>query len=160
MLFRSALLEALSGMKEGWHNDDYLILFDEAEVATITTDYGIEKHLAGFSVIGLRGWDDFIVANKNGKTFTVPSVPLLEKYMQSFQLPVNVRALEADTRFTGKIKWYVKPVVFGGDPTLGENLTWVNHEQHAQLVRWWNDQYKSASAGASVVALAKGKIDG
>jgi hypothetical protein len=135
-------------MKEGWLDDDYLILFDGAEVAAVTAGYGIEKYLAGFSIIGLRGWDDFIVADQSGKTFTVPSVPLLEKDMQPFQHPVNVSALKADTRFTGKIKWYVKPVVFGGDPKSGENLTWVNHEQHAQLVRWWNDLYKSVSAGA------------
>ena len=135
-------------MKEGLLGNDYLILFDEAEVAPFTASYGIEQYVAGVSIVGLRGWDDFIVVDQKRKIFTVPSVPLLQKYLQPFQLPVDLGALQADARFTGKIKWYVKPVVFGGDPKLGENLTWINHEQHAQLVRWWNDQYKSVSAGA------------
>jgi hypothetical protein len=41
-----------------------------------------------------------------------------------------------------KEEWYVQPVVFAGDPSVGENLTWVNHEDHAQAVKWWNDQYR------------------
>lgn len=51
--------------------------------------------------------------------------------------------LEPDSRFKGKIKWYTTPIAFGGDAKLGENMTWVSHEEHAQLVRWWNNQYRS-----------------
>jgi hypothetical protein len=52
--------------------------------------------------------------------------------------------METDSRFTGRIKWYIKPVVFGGDPNPGENVTWVTHEQHAELVAWWNRKYREA----------------
>jgi hypothetical protein len=34
----------------------------------------------------------------------------------------------------------VKPIVFGGDAGAGENLVWVSHEEHAQLVKFWNDK--------------------
>jgi hypothetical protein len=133
-------------MKEGWLNGDYLILLDEAEVAAFTAPYGIDRYLPGFSIVGLRGWDDFIVADQEGRRFTVPTVPLLESHLQPFESPVDASALRADARFIGKIKWYIQPVVFGGDPSPGDNLTWVNLEQHAQLVRWWNEKYKSVAS--------------
>jgi hypothetical protein len=47
-----------------------------------------------------------------------------------------------DERFTDRIKWYTTPIVFGGDPNLGENVTWVTHDQHVKLVGWWNKQYR------------------
>jgi hypothetical protein len=58
-------------------------------------------------------------------------------------MPPGRVILERDDRFAGKIKWYVTPLVFGGDPKIGDNLVWVSHEEHAQLVRWWNEQYRA-----------------
>jgi len=26
------------------------------------------------------------------------------------------------------------------------NVAWVTHQQHAELIVWWNDQYKRAAA--------------
>ena len=40
-----------------------------------------------------------------------------------------------------EIKWYITPVVFGGDPSLADNVTWVALDQHAQLVKFWNGKY-------------------
>jgi hypothetical protein len=31
----------------------------------------------------------------------------------------------------------------GGHAAIGEIVTWVSLEEHAQLVRWWNDLYHS-----------------
>jgi hypothetical protein len=42
----------------------------------------------------------------------------------------------------------VKPLIFGGDPSSHENQTWITHEQHAQLVRYWNDMYRSLKANS------------
>jgi hypothetical protein len=64
------------------------------------------------------------------------------KYLTPFEIPANVTLLK-DERFREKTKWYITPVVFGGDPQMGDNMTWVSHEQHAQLVRWWNEMYQS-----------------
>jgi hypothetical protein len=44
---------------------------------------------------------------------------------------------------TTKIKWYVKPVVFGGDPQLGTNVVWVSRDEHVKLVKYWNGLYRS-----------------
>jgi hypothetical protein len=46
-------------------------------------------------------------------------------------MPPATVNLERDDRFAGKIKWYVKSVIFGGDPQIGDNLMWVSHEEHA-----------------------------
>ncbi len=135
-------------MIEGWHHDDYLVLFGEEELATASERYRIAQWLPGFTVVGLRGWDDFIVRDQEGRHFTVPTVPADPEHLVPFGTPARGADLRHDPRFTGRIKWYIKPVALGGDPQLGENLTWVDHEQHAQLVCWWNDKYRALADGA------------
>ena len=71
---------------------------------------------------------------------------MIHQYMEPFTLPVPL-SLTVDERFKGKIKWYIKPIVFGGAPNVGENLAWVNHDQHIELVRWWNEHYRDVSGG-------------
>ena len=134
-------------MQEGWLGDDYLILFeDEHEAEAAAGRYALASALTGFRLIGLRGWDDFLVVDENGGVFSVPTVPLDKKDLAPFQMPAGAISLQPDDRFTEKIKWYVKPVVFGGDPHMGDNLTWVSHEEHAQLVQWWNKMYRDLTA--------------
>jgi hypothetical protein len=60
--FSTTQLEAT--MLEGWHDDDYLILFDESEVAAASDRCEVLRLLPGFKVLGLRSWDDFIVGKK------------------------------------------------------------------------------------------------
>jgi len=48
----------------------------------------------------------------------------------------------------GKIKWYIKPVLFGGEPELSDNIKWVELDQHAQLVRFWNQKYREIRPGS------------
>lgn len=130
-------------MREGWHGENYLILFDPSEISGASTNYAIDKYLPGFQVVGLLSWDSLIVRDSAGQTYSVPTVPLIEREVEPFSLPESEDTLRPDPRFAGKIKWYVQPLVFGGDPVVGTNLTWVNAEQHAQLVKWWNDKYRS-----------------
>jgi hypothetical protein len=63
-----------------------------------------------------------------------------------FLFPARETVLQPDGRFAGKIKWYLKPIAFGGNASVGENLVWVSHDEHAQLVKWWNDKYRSMNA--------------
>lgn len=137
-------------VREGWHNDDYLILFDEAEISTASNRYAISELLPGFEVIGLCGWDDFVVRDAVGRTYTVPAVVPDVRHLSPFVRPSDQAALHCDNRFTGKIKWYVKPIVFGGSPDLGENIAWVSHEQHAQMVKWWNEKYRQTKMQKSI----------
>lgn len=132
-------------MREGWRDDDYLILFDESEVSIVTTRYGISRYLRGYSIVGLKGWDDFIIRDERGKLFTVPTIPIAEDYLSPCHLDLSNVTFNEDPRYREKIKWYVQPVVFGGDPQSEDNMTWVTHEKHAELVRWWNDMYRKAS---------------
>jgi hypothetical protein len=64
-------------------------------------------------------------------------------FLSRYVLPEAESRMVPDERFLGKIKWYVQPIVFGGDPNIGMNVIWVNHEEHAQAVTWWNDLYRS-----------------
>ena len=136
-------------MNEGWYGDDDLILFAEPEIREAGKRYAISEFLPGLQVVGLRGWDDFIVRDTDGRTYSVPTVPVELQYLKPFSLPDPALVPEPDERFRGKIKWYTKPVVFGGDPNFGDNMTWVSHEEHAQLVRWWNDLYRSTANNKS-----------
>lgn len=90
----------------------------------------------------MRGWDDFILQDAAGRSYAIPTVPLDPRYLYPYDIPPNVE-LRRDERFEGKIKWYVKPIVLGGDPRAQDNIIFVSHEQHAQLVGWWNDLYRS-----------------
>jgi hypothetical protein len=128
-------------MREGWHNDDYLILFDEPEIAAVSDRYQISRMLPGYKIVGLRSWDDFLVRDAAGHTYTIPAVVPDLRHRSPFALPNDQAVLQGDDRFAGKIKWYVKPILFGGSPDMGENLTWVSHEQHAELVKWWSEKY-------------------
>jgi hypothetical protein len=132
-------------MNEGWAGDNYLILFDESEVASASERYAISRMLPGYQLIGLSGWDDFILRDSAGQTHLVPTVPAVPRHVSPYQMPLSAGTLQVDERLRGKIKWYTKPIVFGGNADVGENLTWVSHEQHADLVKWWNDQYRSLS---------------
>jgi hypothetical protein len=133
-------------MTEGWSGDDYLILYSEAERQSASERYGIAALLPGFTIIGLRSWDDFIVMDSEGAVFLVPTVPCDAAHLTEFHLPLNVEIV-GDTRYAGRIKWYTKPIIFGGNPRLGENLTWVAPDEHAPLVRWWNRMYRDITAG-------------
>jgi hypothetical protein len=135
-------------MTEGWFADDYLVLFSQSESDEACVRYGFEELLPGYALLGLRGWDEFIVIGPTGEALSLPTVPLEARSAEPFALP-SAFTLTEDQRYRGRIKWYVKPLVFGGDPQDDANLTWVNHEQHAQLVRWWNHEYKVLMAKAS-----------
>ena len=135
-------------MKEGWLGDEYLILFEGSEIDAATGCYAVALVLPGFDLIGLRGWDDFIVRDQNGDFFSVPTGPFDMKKLTPFQMPNGAPDLQPDDRFAGRIKWYVKPVLFGGDPEIGDNLVWVSHEEHAELVRWWNERYRELTRTA------------
>ena len=130
-------------MIEGWYNDDYLVLFDEKEEADrMTESYRLRESLPGYTAVGLRGWDDFIVRDEKQKYFTIPTVPLDPKYLCAVELSVDRSAIKPDARFDKKVKWYVKPIMFGGDASAKENMAWVSYEHHAELVRWWSKLYR------------------
>ena len=133
-------------MKEGWHQDDYIVLFDADSAQAVSARYGVARWLPTYTLIGLLNWDDLLVQDQAGAAFTVPSLPMSREYLSPFKLPRGDVVLAADARLTGKIRWYVKPLVFGGNPADESNVCWVTPEQHAQLVVFWNERYEEAKA--------------
>ena len=134
-------------MKEGWSsNGDYFILFDEAEKPEVSQRYQLPDVLPGFEVLGLRGWEEFLVRRSDGRVFAVPVIPLTPAHMVPAELPPENLALEADPGLAGRIKWYINPLILGGDATNTENVLWVSHQQHGELVKWWNAQYAQTVA--------------
>lgn len=135
-------------MREGWFNDRYLVLFDEHETGEATRAYLGGGALPGYAVVGLDFWDDLLVRDGAGATFTVPSVPIDAKHLS----PASVQTestLSPDSRFTAKVKWYIKPLVFGGDPRDNSNVAWISHEQHRQAVAWWNQKYREIKSSGN-----------
>ena len=59
--------------------------------------------------------------------------------------------LEADEKLAGRIKWYVAPIIFGGDPQAEENMVWLPQDKHAEIVRWWNELYCQEDAKRKTV---------
>lgn len=130
-------------MTEGWSGDDYLHVFSGVEGAQMSQSCGLPLALPGFALVGMRNWDDFVVTNEAGQSFTVPCVPLDKAHLAPYESALTA-PLRSDTRFTGKVRWLIKPIVFGGNPTAEDNVTWVTAQQHIELVKWWNDQYRAA----------------
>ncbi len=135
-------------MREGWLGDEYIVLFSDDESSAFADACDLGTTLPGFAALGLRGWHDLIGRDETGQTFTIPSVPLDRKYIAAFDLP-DASRLKADERFVGKVRWLVKPLVFGGSPDAESNIAWVTHQQHVELVRWWNEQYRVAKASTT-----------
>jgi hypothetical protein len=127
-------------MTEGWHDDEYLVRFSEDEVEPVTERYGPKHFINGFRIVGLRGWDDFILQDTKGKSFTMPTVPIAIEYLKPFMLVIDSSKVRPDSRFTGKVKRYAKPPIFGGDPQAKENMTWIDFQRHADAVQWWNQK--------------------
>jgi hypothetical protein len=127
-------------MREGWSDDDHFILLDEDESDSVTHRYRLEGTLPGYLIVGLKGWDDFIVRDHSGHLFTVPTVPIVPEHLEPLRkaLPSELQRDEHE----GKIKWYLQPIVFGGSTELGENIVWVDHLIHVDLVCWWNQKYR------------------
>ena len=130
-------------MIQGWHNDDYLIIFDEPEEASSVRDrYAIGSTLPDFALVGLTGWDDFILRDTSGKLFTAPTIPLLRERLRPLAYDLNTAKLRPDPKFTDRIKWYIQPLVFGGDPRSQQNMAWLSLDQHTEAVKWWNNKYR------------------
>ena len=129
-------------MKEGWHNDEYLILFEDREIEQKEQEYGLDRLLPGHRLLGMAGWDHFLVMDcASQRLFRVPTIPISPQEKKEWPHSADLSALKPDGRFQGKIKWYVKPIVFGGDPNPGENMKWISHEEHVQAVKYWNEMY-------------------
>src|SRR5207245_7401233 len=105
-------------MTEGWYGDDYLILFEERAVA-LDRAYGLSAALPGYRLVGLRGWDDFIVDDSNGARFTVPTVPGLAEHLAPFSTPKGPSRAEGDPTVRGGMKWRVTPTARGGHAQPG-----------------------------------------
>jgi hypothetical protein len=65
------------------------------------------------------------------------------EYLSPFQFPSEQVTLEPDPRFCGEDQMVRAAAVFGGDAEAAENTIWVSHDQHVQLVQWWNSQYQN-----------------
>jgi hypothetical protein len=129
-------------LKDGWLNNDFFIILDELEVKSWSERYAISTMLPGHQIVGLKGWDDFVIRNNDGHLFLVPTVPCVREYVQPFGNLIVDFELKPAPSFSAKIKWYTQPIVFGGDPTSQENMTWVTFDQHSDLVKWWNEKYQ------------------
>jgi hypothetical protein len=134
-------------MTEGWFGDDYLILFED-RASGLDRAYGLSDALPGYRLVGLRGWDDFLVEDSTGACFTVPTVPIVQEHLAPFTIPKISAKPEPDAKVRGRIKWYVKPIALGGDPQLPDNIAWITLEQHTELVTWWNRKYHEVREGS------------
>lgn len=130
-------------MDEGWQDNDYLILLTEDESAEAMAAYAFDRFMPGYLLVGLKTWDEFIVLSPSGHLQTVPTVPLDASRAIPYVLPQPILP-QPDSRFANKIRWYLKPLVFGGSVIDDTNVAWISHAQHTEVVRWWNEQYRQA----------------
>lgn len=126
-------------MTEGWLNFDYVILFSQSERISYSRRYKIGNFLPGFTLAGIYDWNYFLVTDVEGTMYSLPSMPLDINSIKAFSLPEDF-TLEIDERYVGKVRWYLKPEIIGGNPRDGKNLVWISLDLHADLVVWWNNK--------------------
>jgi hypothetical protein len=139
-------------MKEGWYGDEYVILFEGKEIEARGLDYNLAHTLPGHTLLGLVAWDNFIVReDKTGRLYKVLTLPMRPQYREPWDADLEAMKphLERDARYTRKIKWYVDPVVFGGDPEPGENMIWIPHKEHVEAVLYWNNIFDNMAPHAT-----------
>lgn len=128
---------------QGWNNDNYLMLFDDRKEAEVMHDrYGIATVFPEYELVGLTGWDDFILRDPCSQLFTVPTIPLLRELLRPIKYHIDTSKVQPDPRFADRFKWHVQPIVFGGDPHSPQNIVWLSVDQHAEAVKWWNNKYR------------------
>lgn len=103
-------------MNEGWLGEEYIVLFEE-KAPELERAYSFSDFLPGYRLVGLRGGDDFIIEAGSGSLFTVPTVPLVDRFVKSFSFQGSPSKLASDDSLRGKIKWYFIPPAFGRHPT-------------------------------------------
>jgi len=131
-------------MIKAYTKENEILLFDSDKVSQISSEYCLDKVLPDHQIIGLIDWDDFLIVDKNNKTFQVPTVPIDTQYLNSFECEV-VKEEEVKEEL---IKWYVTPLIFGGDPSSSENINFIDIETHIKLVVWWNNKYQEIKKNA------------
>lgn len=134
-------------MNEGWFHVQYVILFDEQEQISFTEQYSLAEFLPGYRIGGLWGWDNFMLLDHDGNRFLVPTIPLIPKYIETFAEVIDSSKFELDVKRKGRIKWYVKPIVFSGSPTDDDNMVWITLSDHIDLVKFWNRLYRNITQG-------------
>ena len=129
-------------MITGWHGDYYLTLFDEQiEAAEMARRYGISDRLPGYSLIGLRSWDDFILLSRAHEQKIVPTVPLIPELLGPWDAKIDLASICPEPSIGQKVKWHVTTLVFGGAPEDPANTAWLSIDQHAESVNWWNRKF-------------------
>jgi len=126
-------------MKHFWVDDIHYNLFEEEEHLLISK-YKIDLYISGYKLIGLIGWDEFLL-EKDKKYFKVPTVPIDINNLEEISDICKLNELTNKESIYDKIKWYTKPIVFGGNPKDEKNIIWVDIEQHIKLVTFWNNKY-------------------
>jgi hypothetical protein len=89
-------------VQEGWYGEDYLILYDGPESTAASERYGVAQSLPHYRLVGLSGWDDFIVKDPSGALFTVPTVPLDTDFLESLPRSRCPSAQPASREMRGK----------------------------------------------------------
>lgn len=65
------------------------------------------------------------------------------QHFKPIELAIDAAQFVSDDRFRGKVKWCLKPRLRGGTPADHDNIVWVSLDQHGDVIKWWNDRYRS-----------------
>lgn len=97
-------------MIQGWLQDIHISLFPQDSCEQIAGSYGLSEALPGYSLIGLLGWDDFLLKSDSG-LYTCPTVPIDPKYLQTIDIKIDTGDLRPDPELNDRIKWYITPLI-------------------------------------------------
>lgn len=134
---------------EGFLNTNYIRLYDSTHLEHLNEEYGSNKYIPGFTIIGSIDGEALCI-DQNNAVYRIPFIPLrsdhakkLETDLEELKKSAGTEMQITDTTYElyGKELHFIKPVVFGGSPTDPANRKYVTQSEHIELCDFWNSKY-------------------
>jgi hypothetical protein len=142
---------------EGWVGDEYVALWNAADLVRYNRDLRLDLDAPGLVLIGTNGGGEGFGFDRREGRFNVVMVPLIGVTwdLAIDQGPTFTDWLLGASRAAGgqppspvdpalvkKNVYEVKPVALGGDPSDPRNKQLVDLNDLIPIVRWWNDRLR------------------
>jgi hypothetical protein len=146
---------ATLGAGEGFVGDEFVRLYDPAELAQLNQAYGFPLYLPGLVLFGSNGCGDAYAYDRRGQAVSVvkvPFVPLEWEYVEEVASGVSALLLsyaraaavsqEPNPELLGAEVDQVQPICLGGSATDPKNQFAFPRAKHIEAVAFWNRTYR------------------
>lgn len=148
---------------EGFMGDSYFRLYPVEKLPTLNQAYRTEEFAPGLIVFGSNGGGEayaFDIRTTPHTIVKIPFIPMTYEYMELYSPnftdfltslthegdeDVSASTHSINPSLVGKEIHEIQPIVFGGNATDPNNKAYLEPEQYAEYVVWWNRLYREVA---------------